>query len=553
MTDCGGRLRPASRPDGDEGDPLHALHPLVKSLIVSPILLFMAVCGSASANNLSVANATLTSPNSTANTIKVQFDISWENSWRNSTNRDAAWVFIKYSTDSGTTWSHATLKTAGTDPDDTSSGAGTAVNIIVPADKKGAFIERSANGDGTTTLTQVQLTWDYGADGLADDSTARVKVFGLEMVYVPTASFSAGDGTSTSSYKQGSSDADSITVSGPGAISFTAVSSNGYYDGGSVYTLPAAFPKGYLAFYLMKYEITQGQYADFLNTLTRAQQINRVAATISADTITNTYVMANAAFYTGGVNDRNAIQAPGSGNGTTAPVSFNVTYSSNSKADRACNYLSWMDGCAFADWAGLRPMTELEYEKAARGTAADVDNEYAWGSASITLTATLTGTENGTETVATSNANATYGDAGYSGADSTYPGPLRAGIYATSSSTRSQSGAGYYGAMELSGNVVEHCVATSSSNGRTFLGTHGDGTLTTETSYEGNATNADWPGIDGTSTARGVTGASGTIRRGGSYGNTVDHLSISSRTWKSTESSARTRWHGFRACRSADA
>lgn len=547
MTHRGGRLRSASRTLPFKGTPSRDLRTLLKSLIVSPFVL-LALCGSASANNLSVSNVALTAPNSTSNTIKVQFDISWENSWRNSTNRDAAWVFIKYSTDSGTTWAHATLKTAGTDPSDTSAGTGTAVNIIVPADKKGAFIERSANGDGTTTITEVQLTWDYGADGLADNDIARVKVFGLEMVYVPTAAFSAGDGSSTSSFQQGSGDTDSWAVSGPGAISVTNTASNGYYDGGSAYTIPAEFPEGYAAFYLMKYEITQGQYMDFLNTLTRAQQVNRVASTITADTITNTYVMANSASYTA----RSAIQAPGSGNGTTAPVVFNVTYSSNSKADRACNYLSWMDGCAYADWAALRPITELEYEKAARGTSADVNGEFAWGSTSITAAATISGTEAGTETISTSSANAHYNNTTLSGGDGGTTGPLRVGIFATSSSTRSQSGAGYYGAMELSGNVRERCVTVGHATGRGFLGTHGDGLLTTETTYEGNATNADWPGIDGTSTNRGVTGATGSGSRGGDWsdsGSTT--LRISDRSVATTVDTTRASDLGFRAGRSA--
>ena len=49
--------------------------------------------------------------------------------------------------------------------------------------------------------------------------------------------------------------------------------------------------------------------------------------------------------------------------------------------------LSWPDLCAYADWAALRPMTELEYEKACRGPNNPVLGEYAWGNTSISLTA----------------------------------------------------------------------------------------------------------------------------------------------------------------------
>ena len=118
---------------------------LAMTLLLFPIL-YSLTPTSAYANNISVTNAALGSQNTTTDTEVIQFDISWENSWRDSTNYDAAWVFVKYSTDSGTTWSHATLKTSGTNPADTNIGSGTGIQIIVPTDKKGAFIQRSATG-----------------------------------------------------------------------------------------------------------------------------------------------------------------------------------------------------------------------------------------------------------------------------------------------------------------------------------------------------------------------------------------------------------------------
>ena len=50
--------------------------------------------------------------------------------------------------------------------------------------------------------------------------------------------------------------------------------------------------------------------------------------------------------------------------------------------DRPANFISWDDGCAFADWAGLRPYTELEFEKACRGQKKPIPADFPWGTAS---------------------------------------------------------------------------------------------------------------------------------------------------------------------------
>jgi len=207
----------------------------------------------------------------------------------------------------------------------------------------------------------------------------------------------------------------------------------------------------------MKYEISQGQYVDFLNTLTATQDGTR--------------------FPNENGNYRHTIG--GSSGSRSAGVE-----------DRACNYLSWMDGAAYADWAGLRPMTELEFEKACRGTQVVVDDEFAWGNTSITEATTITGPEDGTETV-NGNCNYIWGDE-FSGGDDSR-GPLRCGIFATGSSTRAEAGASYYSVMEMSGNLWEQTVSAGRTEGMAFTGTPGDGAL----SADGNATNADWP--DGTS------------------------------------------------------
>ena len=53
-----------------------------------------------------------------------------------------------------------------------------------------------------------------------------------------------------------------------------------------------------------------------------------------------------------------------------------------------------------------------------------------------------------------------------------------------------------------------------------------------ETGFEGNATNTDWPGINSTDAARGVTGTVGCGYRGGDFqSSSIRHFQTSSRTY----------------------
>lgn len=493
------------------------------------------------ANNLSVSNVRLIDQDTSADTIVAEFDISWSNAWKDPVNNDAAWVFFKYSTDSGSTWYHATLKASGTNPTgfstgSKSSGSFAALDIIVPADKKGCFIQPRSQGAGSLSFTDLQAVWDYGHDGLSDStvsaSTTRIKVFAIEMVYIPEEGFYAGDGTAGTNGEfqyGGSATGEPGAINSEDGIAFMNNSANGWYyksagnsgenSSGASFWVSEAFPKGYQAFYLMKYEITQGQYADFLNNLTSTQASNR-------------YPNQNG-------NYRHTISG--------SYASYSAT-----RADRACNYLNWMDVAAYADWAALRPFSELEFEKVCRGPLYPVSGEYAWGTTSATAAAAISGTENGTETITTANANLNYNNTTFTGGDGGQ-GPLRAGIFATSSTvTRQSTGSGYYGNTELSGNLWERCVTVGNATGRGFAGTHGDGVLTTTTSYEGNATNLDWPGISSTP-SRGVTSATGSGFRGGTCSVTVaNYQRISDRTFAALDQSTRDKERGGRLARTAE-
>ncbi|MDD5439897.1 MAG: SUMF1/EgtB/PvdO family nonheme iron enzyme [Candidatus Omnitrophica bacterium] len=396
------------------------------------------------------------------------------------------------------------------------------------------------------SLSTVKIVWNWGSDKLSEDgvtaisasTVARVKVLGIEMVYIPAGSFYVGDGTSSTITGQFESrtngtaaqitSEDQLTLGGGGEGSIGNNNGSGMataddFNDSTSKTLPADFPKGYSAFYMMKYEITEDEWIEFFNILTDAQKTTR---DITSATGKNSDDVVN----------RNTV-AWASGNATTA------------RKDRACGYLSWMDFCAYADWAALRPMTELEYEKACRGSNAAVANEYAWGDASVTAAVTISGTEDGTETITTSDANCCYNNQTFSGGDGN-SGPLRVGIFATSTSSRSRAGAGYYGNMELSGNLWEKAVTVGNTYGRVFTGTHGDGVLTATASYEGNATNTDWPGIDEIP-SRGVTGAVGSCLKGGEYVNGTAYIRVSDRINGAAGSLTRFYHAGGRAVRTA--
>jgi formylglycine-generating enzyme required for sulfatase activity len=285
-------------------------------------------------------------------------------------------------------------------------------------------------------------------------------------------------------------------------------------------TLPAAFPKGFTAFYGMKYEISQQGYVDFLNTLNRAQQASRVETVVASGitSINDRYVMSGSTIqlFRNGIRCDETINA-------TAPINFYCDLNENGTGGEAadgqwiaCNWLSYMDVAAYLDWSGLRPMTELEFEKACRGTLTAVANEYAWGSTSIIGAANITNNGGRTnETSTTVGANAVFNF------NANVPGPMRAGVFATGSSTRALAGAGYYGMMELSGNLRERPVTVGGATGRGFTGVHGNGTLSTN----GRANETGWPGLSGGE----VTGATGAGFRGGDWTDSAFLLRLSDR------------------------
>ncbi|HMQ05913.1 MAG TPA: SUMF1/EgtB/PvdO family nonheme iron enzyme [Saprospiraceae bacterium] len=532
------------------------------------VLSFILISGVLYANSITVSNVSRGLQNTTEQYVMVQFDLSWENSWRTSSgpaNWDAAWVFIKYRV-AGGEWQHAWLNGSGhTAP----SGSTIDVGLRTPGSGfhamtnpgLGVFIYRSANGTGTFTAEDVHLRWNYGDNGVADSDNVEVKVFAIEMVYVPEGNFQVGSGgQNIGEFRPANVTAISGTVAtfeitstppviqGNNATSSTsnlsARSGNNLDLGTGIgtATLASGFPTGYGAFYGMKYEISQGQYRDFLNTLTRNQQETRFAS-ITVGNYMHSLTGQTTPMYRNGVR---LVSDPGGISPRVYACDLNPSVSPYTDSDVnqsddgewiACNWLSWGDGMAYADWSGLRPMTELEYEKACRGDQPPVEDEYAWGTTSTTAATSISDGGEAGEKADNMGSNVVFGN------QTNVQGPLRVGSFAQMSTTRELSGSGYYGMMELSGNLWERAVTIGNADGRSYTGEHGDGVL----SVAGHSNELTWPGL----VSGVVTGSTGSGFRGGGYLSVALDLKVSFRNFAATSITNRFNDTGLRLVRSA--
>ena len=455
-------------------------------IIFFGLFLFLPFCR---ANNLQIGSVT---ESTVSGNHFLNFTISWDNSWRvtsNPGNWDAVWLFVKRRDCAATQWRHADLS-----DQDADHSAGMPLLVDAYADKKGVMVYRSTDGTGNITSISIQLKLDSPPTG-----SYEYKVFGIEMVYIKQGDFYLGDGVSTYRFKTGATD-NPYLVTGEGAIAMSNSGTDLWSTSNTVgpFTLPATYPKGYSAFYCMKYEISQGQYADFLNTIAQDAFFNRYDAN-----------KVNLARYTISGSWPNMIAA--------AP-------------DRACNWIGIEDLSAYLDWSALSPLTELEFEKACRGNNINfpVAGEFAWGGNQITDANSIVPGTDGLPTEAVDDPIAVgTGLANYSGFG--VQGPLRCGFAAKSATTRFEAGATYYGLMEMSGNLSELCFnADSSTFGKatSFTGTHGDGELSI-TPAPGYA-NQNWPGqIPGDLTEQAFSVAV----RGGAWisQNNADQLKVSDR------------------------
>ena len=511
--------------------------------------LFMTASLNTQANNVSVSNVVLNMTSST-----VGFDISWDNSWRNTSaagqtqNFDGVWVFVKFRLCSDRPvagfanpgYRHAWLSTIAADH---VVGSGAAVQVgtsLIPISGgtprgMGVFIYRNTDGTGTFSLTGTPgtpanlLKWDMTSQGLTG-ANLDILVNAVEMVYIPSGGFYCGDGASVSVSRFGND----ATVNTP----YLMNSENGQQMNsvGNLYSpsapfLPGPFPKGTAAFWTMKYEVTQEQYKTYLNALSRVDQIARVpglagTTPTQATAITNIYGVST----TSTMTQRNGIRITGALTNniptSTQSIKFVNDFNTGSGEDAAddgqtlaCNFLSPSDLTYYLDWAALAGMTELQFEKICRGAGKSVVvNEFPYGlgtspTAYTAVTGSGTASELGTPAGTAVLPSVNYLNA-FNAANSVTTGPMRVGQSYTALTVRESASSAYYGVADMAGNVFEYVMGIDAT---TFNGQPGDGDIST------NISNTGWP--TGWETLGANTGGA----RGGNYVDALTFLRTSDR------------------------
>lgn len=432
--------------------------------------------------------------------ISVIFDLEWKNSWNNKKNKDAVWVFMKFN---GYWNNHVKLTQTGHEVLQTRKGV--EPTIEVSDDGLGFFIYPSETYRGDMNL-KLQIMIDTTESKPRRNQLTGLSVHGLEMVYIPEGSFSIGspdeDAIKRAVLYQSDADGNSkgtYQISGEDEIKVAQENNALYYwsdralyNGDQQGPIPADFPKGYNAFWVMKYELTQGQYAAFLNTLPSGWTYTRSP-------------IAGRDYYKkrGGIyleKEKYVAESP----------------------NRPMNFVSFTDGLAFSDWAALRPITELEYEKAARGPSKPIPAEFVWG----------TNNYDQLERYVDPDAELRFSN-GYDESQ-------------LNDQNRPTFGASYYWVMDLSGSLWEKVITVGNPIGRAFKGTHGDGVLSF-----GNATNDDWPTSDDEVGGFGYRGG-GFYEVGTGYSDFNPHSPIGYRFYGAWSGGPRSIAYGYRAGRTAE-
>ncbi len=393
------------------------------------------------ATNLQLSQPILYYENESLFTV---FNLSWDHSWHNDRNHDAAWLFFKMRPFDGDP-QHLRLLSEGHRILSTFAGKELDLSFEVSEDGTGIFVYPKSRHRGRVEAT-VKVVFDTKSLDGTDLRNVDFWAHGIEMVYIPEGGYELGAPDEKAVpyggiYRPGKDGAfagmvqindekQELTIGKDGDLYYQAPSG---YEGDQAGVLPAEYPKGVADFYMMKYEVTEGFYVDFLNSLTKAEAEARI-------------------------NFKEEYYRELGGSIEQVDGQFRTSF-----PNKPCKFTSWDDAMALADWAGLRPMTELEFTKAARGTAKAQAGAFPWGTEAKEKVQRLPNADyelkmvNGWTEGELTDANRVY------------------------------FGASYYWVMDLAGSLWERMITIGHEKGRAFTGKHGDGVLSA-----GNA-NEDWP------------------------------------------------------------
>ncbi|NJC28348.1 SUMF1/EgtB/PvdO family nonheme iron enzyme [Neolewinella antarctica] len=403
------------------------------------------------AGNVQITNLTLQSDNGQ---LYVTYDLSWQNSWRVSTgpaNFDAVHLFAKISRNGGA-WETARMDDVLNLP------AG--FTYVSNADR--VLVHPSADYAGNVSLNGLRT--DLPTLPTDNNADIEVRIFGIEMVYIPAGGYflnglgSFNERAFNSWYGRTatgpSADFTNYRVTNENAISWgptqvLALEQTDSDAGPETGTIGADFPKGTEGFFVMKYETTQQQYADFYNTLTFNQKTNRGL------TIDESFPGRNELTVTDGEMSTTLPHVP-------------------------VNYISTNAMLAYLAWAKMGPLTELEYVKACRGPNQPSGLDYVWGTQRIaTTTYTIVNENSSAETVKVgTNLPRNVGNAIYIRTRPTFInaspgsslGPIRTGGIAAGSpvAAREETGGTYYGVMDMAGNLLEMTINAVNGGSRSL-------------------------------------------------------------------------------------
>jgi uncharacterized protein (TIGR02145 family) len=449
----------------------------------------------------------------------ISFPIAWDHSWRAGENWDAVYIFVKYRRrNTNSQWYHAYLNVSGhrcsqgggVPPMEFLSITGGKQNSLLREDViyygnyeptkanekevvQGVLLFRRTPGYGNLDISRVTLEWDFSQGELnlfdaitLDDIRANrveVSIQAIEMVYVPNGPYRLGDRFSKFSF---------ISESGTNAMFIESEEEMQVQHMGMTpetinrkWKLSERYPKGYTGYYITKYETSQEQYVNFLNRLPYVKQAERIGADL------NTLKPGMYAFgsrrhapsYRNGI----ILQERFATNDTAVVFGFNLNPDDlqNSELDGksiACNFLTPSDALAYADWIGLRPLSEMEYEKGSRERNPLVgydDRSLAWGNPMAT--SLVSWGPGHIKDIYSEKEAVIYPAASEVGRmngprSAAAPGPVRCGAFADETPDMYSSGASRWGIMEMSGNLAE--IYYNAYHGREFNGQAiGDGNI----------------------------------------------------------------------------